>query len=496
MTDLSNVFILEGLIRNNYLFIVLFLLNLSFVFTIIFMERRSAGSIWAWILVLSLLPILGFILYLLFGRQIQRKAIFEISEKDKKGLNQLVSQQLSALKEDNFDPENPHIKQYKTMIRSLLYNNAAFYTNQNEVEILLDGDTKFNRLKEDIQNAQSYIHIQYYIFRNDALGKSIIDLLEQKLDEGLEVKMLYDDIGSKSLSFRDLKTFKQKGGLVEAFFPSKLPIINFRMNNRNHRKIVVIDGKIGYVGGFNVGNEYLGLSKKFGNWRDTHLKIKGGAVHALQLRFILDWNSQSSRYDIEHDSKYFPKIQLESTENMGIQIASSGPDEFWEQIKYGYLKMINMAKKDIYIQTPYFVPDESFMDALKIAALGGVNVHLMIPNKPDHPFVYWATYKNAAALLEVGANVYLYEDGFLHAKTLTIDDEITSVGTTNMDNRSFALNFEVNAFVYNETIAKQLRESFEEDLKVCSKLTTERYEQRSLWIKFKESISQLLSPIL
>lgn len=496
MVELSNATVIDGDVWFNYVLLGLFILNISFVFTIIFMERRSAGSIWAWILVLSLFPIIGFILYLLFGRQIQRKSIFKISEKDQKGLNQLVNQQLVALKKDNFDPDNPHIKQYKRMIRALLYNNAAFYTNQNNIEVLLEGNEKFNRLKEDIKNAKKYIHIQYYIFRKDTLGKSIIDLLEEKLDEGLEVKMLYDDIGSKSLSLRDLKDFKRKGGLAEAFFPSKLPLINFRMNNRNHRKIVVIDGKIGYVGGFNVGNEYLGLSKKFGPWRDTHLRIEGAAVHALQLRFILDWNSQSSRHDIENHPKYFPKVELENTGNVGVQIASSGPDEFWEQIKYGYLKMINMAKKDIYIQTPYFVPDQSFIDALQIAALGGVNVHLMIPCKPDHPFVYWATYKNAATLLDVGAKVYLYEDGFLHAKTLTIDDEITSVGTTNMDNRSFALNFEVNAFVYNEDIAKQVRESFEEDLKVCTELTKERYAERSLWIKFKESISQLLSPIL
>ncbi|MCO4329394.1 cardiolipin synthase [Staphylococcus hyicus] len=496
MEDLSNAYVIDGGMIFTYIFIGLFLLNISFVFTIIFMERRSAGSIWAWILVLSLFPILGFILYLLFGRQIQRKSIFKVSEKDQKGLAQLVNQQLEALKNDHFDPDNPHVKNYKSMIRGLLYNNAAFYTNQNKIDVLLDGNQKFNQLKADILNAKSYIHIQYYIFRNDALGKSIIELLEKKLEEGLEVKMLYDDIGSKGLSLKDLKAFKQKGGRVEAFFPSKLPIINFRMNNRNHRKIVVIDGKIGYVGGFNVGNEYLGLSKKFGNWRDKHLRIEGEAVHALQLRFILDWNSQSSRHDIEHHEKYFPQVQLKNHDNIGVQIASSGPDEFWEQIKYGYLKMINMAKKDIYIQTPYFVPDQSFIDALQIAALGGVNVHLMIPNKPDHPFVYWATYKNAASLLDVGAKVYLYEDGFLHAKTLTIDDKITSVGTTNMDNRSFVLNFEVNAFVYNEEIASQLRESFEKDLKKCSVLTPERYAKRSLIIKFKESISQLLSPIL
>lgn len=480
----------------NYIFIGAFLLNLGFVFIIIFMERRSAGSIWAWILVLGLIPILGFILYLLFGRQIQRRSIFKLEEKDRIGLEQIVNQQLDLLRRDEFEADNPHIEHYKHMIQMLVYNNAAFYTNNNEIQMFTDGHDKFNQLKKDILNAKSYVHIQYYIFRNDTLGESILELLEQKLGEGLEIKMLYDDMGSRTLTLRDFKLFKEKGGKVEAFFPSKLPLINLRMNNRNHRKIVVIDGNIGYVGGFNVGNEYLGLSKKFGYWRDTHLRITGEAVNALQLRFILDWNSQSHRNNIEYSSKYFPNNAEGKTGNIGVQIASSGPDESWEQIKYGYLKMISMAEKDIYIQTPYFIPDEAFMDALKIAALGGVNVNIMIPCKPDHPFVYWATYKNVASLLEAGAKVYLYENGFLHAKTLTIDDEITSVGTTNMDNRSFTLNFEVNAFVYNDHLAKEVRQSFEEDLKVCSELTKERYEQRGLWIKFKESISQLLSPIL
>nr|WP_258007320.1 cardiolipin synthase [Staphylococcus sp. 17KM0847] len=489
-------FFIEGNAIANYIFISLFLLNLTFVFTIIFMERRSASSIWAWILVLGLLPILGFILYLLFGRQIQRKSLFQLDEKDRIGLELLVNEQLEALKSGTFAPQNPHMQYYKHMIQMLLYNNAAFYTNHNEIELLTDGYAKFKQLKADIRQAQHYIHIQYYIFRNDMLGKEILELLEQKLDEGLEVKMLYDDMGSRTLTLKDFKLFKEKGGQVEAFFPSKLPLINLRMNNRNHRKIVVIDGKIGYVGGFNVGKEYLGLSKKFGYWRDTHLRIRGEAVSALQLRFILDWNSHAHRNNIHYDDKYFPNNQIETPHNIGVQIASSGPDESWEQIKYGYLKMISMAQKTIYIQTPYFIPDEAFMDALKIAALGGVEVNIMIPNKPDHPFVYWATYKNVASLIEAGARVYLYDNGFLHAKTLTIDDEITSVGTTNMDNRSFTLNFEVNAFVYNETLAQQVKDSFEQDLKVCSELTQERYDQRGLWIKFKESISQLLTPIL
>ncbi|AYX90334.1 MULTISPECIES: cardiolipin synthase [Staphylococcus] len=478
----------------NVILIGAFILNLIFAFTIIFMERRSAGSVWAWILVLGLIPILGFIVYLLFGRQIQREHIFSLDEEDKVGIEMIVNEQLEALKNDDFSKGNHQIVKFKDMVQMLLYNNAAFLTTDNDITIFVDGKEKFDSLIEDIYNAKDYIHIQYYIFRNDQLGKRILTALEHKLNEGVEVKMLYDDMGSRGLSIKDFKAFRKKGGLVEAFFPSKLPLINLRMNNRNHRKIVVIDGHIGYVGGFNVGDEYLGLKKKFGYWRDTHLRIVGDAVNALQLRFMLDWNSHSTRDNLKYEERYFPDVDSGGT--TGVQIASSGPDETWEQIKYGYLKMIASAKHSIYIQSPYFIPDQAFLDAVKIASLGGVNVNIMIPNKPDHPFVYWATYNNVASLLDAGVNIFHYNNGFLHSKTLVIDDEVASVGTTNMDHRSFTLNFEINAFIYDTHIAKALRVAFEKDLNVSYRLTKALYEQRSLWVKFKEGISRLLSPIL
>ncbi|MFK4182232.1 cardiolipin synthase [Staphylococcus cohnii] len=478
----------------NVILIGAFILNLIFAFTIIFMERRSAGSVWAWILVLGLIPILGFIVYLLFGRQIQREHIFSLDEEDKVGIEMIVNEQLEALKNDDFSKGNHQIVKFKDMVQMLLYNNAAFLTTDNDITIFVDGKEKFDSLIEDIYNAKDYIHIQYYIFRNDQLGKRILTALEHKLNEGVEVKMLYDDMGSRGLSIKDVKAFRKKGGLVEAFFPSKLPLINLRMNNRNHRKIVVIDGHIGYVGGFNVGDEYLGLKKKFGYWRDTHLRIVGDAVNALQLRFMLDWNSHSTRDNLKYEERYFPDVDSGGT--TGVQIASSGPDETWEQIKYGYLKMIASAKHSIYIQSPYFIPDQAFLDAVKIASLGGVNVNIMIPNKPDHPFVYWATYNNVASLLDAGVNIFHYNNGFLHSKTLVIDDEVASVGTTNMDHRSFTLNFEINAFIYDTHIAKALRVAFEKDLNVSYRLTKALYEQRSLWVKFKEGISRLLSPIL
>lgn len=478
----------------NIILITAFILNLIFAFTIIFMERRSAGSVWAWLLVLVLIPILGFIIYLFIGRQIQRDHIFSLDEDDKIGIEMIVSEQLEALKNDDFSKGNHQIVKFKDMVQMLLYNNAAFLTTDNEIKIFTDGKEKFDSLLKDIDEATDYIHIQYYIFRNDSLGELILNALEQKLEQGVEVKMLYDDMGSRGLSLKDFKSFRKNGGQVEAFFPSKLPLVNLRMNNRNHRKIVIIDGHIGYVGGFNVGEEYLGKKKKFGYWRDTHLRIVGDAVNALQLRFMLDWNSQATRDNLKYADRYFPDVDSGGT--IGVQIASSGPDETWEQIKYGYLKMIASAKQSIHIQSPYFIPDQSFLDAIKIAALGGVDVSIMIPNKPDHPFVYWATYNNVASLLDAGVNIFHYNNGFLHSKTLVIDDEVASVGTTNMDHRSFTLNFEINAFIYDTHIAKELRFAFEKDLEVSYRLTKEIYEQRSLWIKFKEGISRLLSPIL
>ncbi|PTH22728.1 cardiolipin synthase [Staphylococcus arlettae] len=494
MIDFFTLFYHNSNVILNIVLISAFILNLIFAFTIIFMERRSAGSIWAWLLILVLIPILGFIVYLLFGRQIQRKHIFKIDESDKIGIEMIVNEQLEVLKNDDFSKGNHQIVKFKDMVQMLLYNNAAFLTTDNEVTIYTDGRQKFDALLNDIIQAKDYIHIQYYIFRNDNLGKSILTALEQKLTEGVEVKMLYDDMGSRTLSLKDFKSFRKNGGQVEAFFPSKLPLINLRMNNRNHRKIVIIDGQIGYVGGFNVGDEYLGLKKKFGYWRDTHLRIVGDAVNALQLRFMLDWNSQSTRDNLQYEDRYFPDVNSGGT--IGVQIASSGPDEEWEQIKYGYLKMIASAKESIYIQSPYFIPDQAFLDAVKIAALGGVNVNIMIPNKPDHPFVYWATYNNVASLLEAGVNIYHYDNGFLHSKCIVIDDEIASVGTANMDHRSFTLNFEINAFIYDIQVAHQLRAAFENDLHVSYRLTQELYDQRSLWIKFKEGIARLLSPIL
>lgn len=473
---------------------VVFGINFLLAIGLIFLERRSAQSIWAWLFVLFFLPIVGFILYMLFGRTIYRQEIFKLDEDDKVGLEHLVSEQLEEVEQGRLTFSSDVAEKHKKQIHMLLYNNQSFVTSNNDITTYTDMNDKFDQMLKDIAAAKDHVHFQYYILKMDDIGKRLYKALLKKQQEGVSVRILYDDIGSRSLSLRNFSDIKKAGGLVEAFFPSKLPLINPRMNNRNHRKIVVIDGKIGYIGGSNVGDEYIGKDPKMGAWRDTHLRIVGNAVKSLQLRFMLDWNSHDTRNNMKHKEHYFPEIDFLGKTTM--QIASSGPDENYQQIKYGYLKMIYNAQKTIYIQSPYFIPDDSMMEAIRIAILGGVKVRIMIPSFPDHPFVYWATYSNTGSLVKMGAEVYMYQPGFLHQKVFIIDDEVLSVGTTNIDNRSFLLNFEVNAFIYDSEEATKHRKIFERDINNCEPLTLEKYESRSLWIKLKESLANLISPLL
>ncbi|ARK21410.1 cardiolipin synthase [Sporosarcina ureae] len=469
-------------------------INIFLAVALIFLERRDPTSTWAWLLVLFFIPILGFVIYLLLGRQLRQKHLFRWEGRNKIGIEKLINYQLEAIENETFEFLKTDTEEYGDMIYLHLRNNHSVLTQDNDMQIFTDGQEKFEALLEDLEHARDHIHIQYYIFRLDGIGKRIEELLIRKAKSGVKVRMLFDDIGSRGLHVRHFRELITSGGEVAAFFPALLPLINPRLNYRNHRKIVIIDGRIGYIGGFNVGDEYLGLSKKFGYWRDTHLRIEGSAVHPLQTRFILDWNQASPRTNIQYDERFFPAIPRKGT--VGMQIVSSGPDSEWEDIKDGYLKMIFLAKDYIYIQTPYFIPDTSMLDALRIACLSGVDVRIMIPNKPDHMFVYWATYSNIGLLLKAGARVYIYENGFIHAKQIVVDDQVSSVGTANIDVRSFRLNFEVNAFIYDREKSHELAEIFEEDIQNSTELTLDAYLERERLIKVKESISRLLSPIL
>lgn len=473
-----------------------FVINLILAFIIIFLERnrRSASSTWAWLFVLFVLPLIGFILYLFFGRTVSKRKMEKNNGKELDTFKGVVDEQVKQFDAYRYQTHNQQVLKHRDLIRMLLNKQDAFLTEDNHIDLFTDGHKLYDKVIEDIYNAKDYIHLEYYTFELDGLGHRIIDALETKLKEGLEVKILYDDVGSKKVRMSKFHHFQSLGGEVEAFFASKFPLINFRMNNRNHRKIIIIDGQVGYIGGFNIGDDYLGLGK-LGYWRDTHIRVEGNAIDALQIRFILDWNSQAHRPQFEYDEKYFPAKNQHKGKS-AIQIASSGPAFELHQIEYGYTKMIMSAKKSIYMQSPYFIPDQSYINALKMAANAGVDVHLMIPCKPDHPFVYWATFSNAAELLNSGVKIYTYQNGFIHSKVMIIDDEICSVGSANMDYRSFALNFEVNAFIYDESIAKQIRTAYEEDIKKSKLLTLDAYNKRSLSIKIKEDIAKLVSPIL
>ncbi len=477
-----------------YLLSFFTVLNLLFAVTVIFLERRHVAATWAWLLVLFFIPIAGFFLYIIFGQNLSKRKIFKLTGKRKKKMSAELEDQKILLEQKEMRYNDSSMADYQSLIYMNVLTAYGLYTQDNEVEIFTDGHAKFDALLKQISEAKDHIHLVYFIFKKDNIGQGILQALTDKAKEGVQVKVLYDDMGSSTVSKRFFEPLIEAGGEVAAFFPSRLlPFLNIRVNFRNHRKIVVIDGNVGFVGGFNIGDEYLGLSKKFGYWRDTHLMVKGSAVDALQVRFFLDWNHASDE-KLDMDKRYFPKKQPAG--DTGIQIISSGPDSEWQQIRDGILRMIYAAKESIDIQTPYFVPDESVMNALKIAAMSGVDIRIMIPNKPDHMFVYWATYAHVGELLDVGVKCYIYDNGFIHAKTIVVDGNVASVGTANFDVRSFKLNFEVNAFIFDTKVAGRLQAIFEDDIEKSIEMTKEMYHHRTRLIKFKESISRLLSPIL
>ncbi|WP_423798044.1 cardiolipin synthase [Neobacillus sp. SAB-20_R2A] len=478
---------------NTILIALTTVLNILFAIVVIFVERRDVSSTWAWLLVLFFLPILGFLVYIFLGRQLKQKNFYKLSEEERRFLNEAVNVQMDHLTRSDF-LHNPLLQRYGDLIKMNMKSSNALLSNDNDVKIFHHGKDKFDALFQDIQNAKIEINLQYYIIQRDSLAVRLRDELTKKAKEGIRVRVLYDEVGSRRMNRSFFKELIESGGEVEVFFPSFLKLINFRINTRNHRKICIIDGEIAYIGGFNIGNEYLGLVKKFGNWRDTHLRILGEAVNHIQGRFVLDWKQATNQETINHEA--YSMNQERHCGNSAIQIIASGPNSTTEHLKNMYLKLIMSAQKSVYIQTPYFIPDSSFMDACKIALLSGVDVRIMIPSKPDHPFVYWANLAYAGELLSYGAKILLYENGFLHAKTILVDQEVASVGTTNIDMRSFRLNFEVNALINDEKIAHDLYDLFVEDCNHSFELTLSRYQERSGFVRFKESISRLLSPIL
>ena len=472
---------------------VIYVINIILTFAIIFLERKNPAATLAWILVLFVLPGAGIILYALFSQNIARKQIYKVTEGEKRIITEELQKQSREMEEDSFQYTTDVAEKWKNLIRlNQVYGNA-YLTQNNDIEIFTDGKDMFRSLVKDIQHANKSVNVMTYILKDDKVGSALIDILTDKAREGVEVRLMMDALGSRMISDRKLKAFILAGGKVAYFFKPKLKLINLKLNYRNHRKIAVIDGKKGYIGGFNVAKEYLGLKRKFGYWRDTHIKIKGGAVQDLYARFLMDWR-YASKEDTELSQAYFGAPA--EAGNTPVQILSCGPNSPREEIKRSMMRMITFAEKSIYLQTPYFIPDPSMIESLKMASQSGVDVNIMIPCMPDHIFVYWATYSYVGELLRAGARVFIYDGGFLHAKTLTVDGEVTTIGSANFDQRSFRLNFESNAIIYDRRVAGEMEKTFMDDVKRGHELTLQGYNERSIIIRFKEAVSRLLSDIL
>lgn len=506
----------------------LLLVDCFFAIIIVFFERKDPRAVWGWLLLLFFIPVIGFVLYLLLGMNMRKLKMFKIKEVED-ALNFHIQKQEENIFRNQFCISDQKLEEYQDLVLYNLEASQAVYTEENKVEIYTDGNAKFDALIEAIDQAKSYILIQYYIIKNDILFERMVKHLKQKVKEGVSVRILVDGMGGRSVRKSYWKRLRAEGMEIAEFFPALLGRLQLRMNYRNHRKIAVVDGKVGFVGGFNVGKEYIGLDPKFGYWRDTHLRIIGEAVFGLKLRFVMDWdyaarqnlfsdemlwreensmmqNKEELKQESRNQKKNYEKETIqeeqsqkeekEAKEKIGIQIISSGPDSRYPQIHNTYVRMIAKAKKSVYIQTPYFIPDGSMMDALIIAAMSGIDVRIMIPCKPDHPFVYWATYSYIGDMLAAGVKCYTYDNGFLHAKGMVVDGMMSCYGTANMDNRSFFLNFEVNAVIYSSKVGQKLTDIFLNDLHKSTEITKYDYSRRNLIVRVKEQVSRLFGPVL
>ncbi len=472
----------------------LYIINIVFSLLIIFFQRRNPTTVWAWLLLLYFIPVLGFVLYLILGQNFRRERMFKMKEIEGE-IKYAVRRQEESIYRKKLRLRDPELDRFKRLILYNLNEAEAVLTDNNDIRIFTDGREKFKTLLSEMDHARNYIHVQYYIIKNDELWKEIEEVLVRKARQGVEIRVLFDSMGCRGMHHSDWTRLEKAGIKVAEFFPALLGKLQLRVNYRNHRKIVVIDGRIGFVGGFNVGREYIGKDKKFGYWRDTHVCIEGSAVTSLAVRFVLDWN-YAARENLFLEDRLFEIPTYVRNGRDPVQIISSGPDSGSQEIRNNYLRLIHMARKNIYIQTPYFIPDDDIRDALEIAAKSGIDVRIMIPCKPDHPFVYWATYSYLGEMIEAGARCYTYDYGFLHAKCMCVDGLVTCMGTANMDIRSFSLNFEVNAVIYSARTTERLMDAFENDIAKSTLVTRKKYEQRDFIIRIKEQFCRLLSPVL
>ena len=480
---------------------IVYVIILVLVCLRIIYDTTSTNKTLAYLLLVVFLPIIGVLFYFSFGINYRKRRVYSKKLIEDDALRKVLIKEIIVETEVNLKNNSHSIGTGKSLVHLLLKDSLSPLAAGNFVKILLNGEQKFPAVFKALKNAKHHIHIEYYIYENDVIGNQIKDILIAKVREGVKVRFIYDAFGSRSLRKEFLRELAAAG--VEAYPFNRIrfiPLAN-RVNYRNHRKIIVVDGRCGFVGGINISDRYVnppGKNKRKKKrdlyWRDTHLMIEGPGVQYLQYLFFCDWNFCANQ-KLEPDGFYFDdRKNPEGNEN--VQIAASGPDSPTSTVMLSLFKAISLAKKEILLTTPYFIPGESILNALKVASLGGVSVKLLAPGISDSKLVNAAAWSYYDDLLHAGVEIYLYQKGFIHVKTMVVDNFISVLGTANMDYRSFDLNFEVNAVVYGEKIAGELRTMFYEDLKDAIEIEAASWRKRPIYKQLPEKIARLLSPLL
>lgn len=469
---------------------IIVLTSISIIFLIVIQKGDPLRTI-SWIMVMIALPLIGIFLFFFFGRNYRKEKIFSrkgIVGFEKFGL--LIEEQYSKIITEN-EIADDAISSKKHLMSLALKSSNALLTLYNKVDVLNNGKATFDAIIEELEKATHHIHLEYYIIEDDETGTKIRNILIKKAKEGVEVRLIYDDVGSWSLDEEFLSPLTDVGIEHYSFMPVRFPRFTNKINYRNHRKIIVIDGEVGFVGGLNIADRYINGNSEIGSWRDTHLRIKGEAASALQVVFLTDWFFVSNKFI--NSELYIKRFKVEDT--CLTQIVTSGPDSDWASIMQVYFYAISSAKKHVYISSPYLLPNESILTALKTVALSGIDVRIMLPYKSDSHLVYWASLSYVSELLEAGIKVYFYTEGFNHGKLLMVDGVFASVGTANMDIRSFDQNFEVNALIYDTEIAEKMEADFLNDLSSSISPILDEWNKRPKWHLIQESFARLFSPL-
>lgn len=464
-------------------FRLVYLAVILFTIVIVLLDNRNPVKTMAWVLVLVFLPVVGLAFYFFFGRNTRKERLIS-----KKGFSRLSKRPMAEYQAQealgDFTGRNQLIPFFHRVSNALPFEG-------NDVQVFTDGYSMYQELFRRIAKAKHHIHLEFYIFENDAVGRLLRDLLIDKAREGVSVRLLYDDVGCWDVNPMFYDEMLCEGIEVRSFLKVRFPQFTSKVNYRNHRKLAIIDGKVGFIGGMNIALRYL-KGVPWGVWRDTHICLKGKAVYGIQTAFLTDWFAVDRT--LLTSAQYFPK--MDSVGTSVVQIVTSDPVGEWHDIMLGLVKAISCAQRYIYVETPYFLPTEQVMAAFQTAALSGVDVRLMIPKKADAFITHKGTMSYLDELMKSGVKVYFYRAGFLHSKLWVADDEWASVGSTNLDFRSFEHNFEANAFFYDEKTVCTMKEIFLEDMKKCMTLSQKIWDKRSFKNKIVESVVRLLAPLL